>query len=173
MRPSKPLALWPFPGRAFSMKTRVLAISMAALVALTIAGAGEAATLKRLTAINNGSNTPAFMSSFWIDFEDLNNDGLLSGLNEVVATSGAYLFPDRSNEFFPTLVTIANVTGLTVAPVGSGWTFGNARGDSITTSALDFDYVFATSPSRVPLPASGLMLIAGLAGGAFLRRRRT
>lgn len=85
-----------------------------------------------------------------------NTGGFLSFVADVVGHNDGGHYADLS-----LLALFQNVTSLTFKTNGGG----NVRLDDLA--------IYAPPPAPVPLPAAGLMLMAGIGGLAALRRRKT
>lgn len=107
------------------------------------------------------------VDSFSVTYEDLDGDMLFS-IDELLSFSGVQ-FNVHSNSYFDTLTGVRTVAGYTDGGDAS-WNFGQTTG---TRAGRAFDlFSYSVTPSVVPLPAAGFMLLAGLGGIAALRRRK-
>ncbi|MEM9783527.1 MAG: VPLPA-CTERM sorting domain-containing protein [Pseudomonadota bacterium] len=109
----------------------------------------------------------AFLGDFTIEVEVADSDGTVGSLSQTVNGASAmtidFLFSlfQVDNAGATAGIDFASIEGLTVL-----FTL------NLGGSSASFDIVQSTSSTVVPLPASGFLLIAGMGGIAFLRRRR-
>ncbi|MEM6310167.1 MAG: VPLPA-CTERM sorting domain-containing protein [Pseudomonadota bacterium] len=134
-----------------------------------ICAAPAAASTLTFTAT---SQFPNQSSDFSIVFDDADKDGLLS-FDEVVSFSGFTSL--QSGNSYSELLRVSPVPALTDEPQTftsggfaiNSWLFGEGS-DRTTAQPSSFTYAIAT----VPVPASALLLLAGLAGLAVAQRKR-
>lgn len=117
------------------------------------------------------SKAPDTYSNFSIEFSDYDGDREFS-LNELTSFSGITLY-ERVDGAPLTLSAITGVPQLTGYSDGVEEFWGFASdGSAILTTGDDFDYDLSPLSAEVPVPASGLLLIGGLAAIGVARRRR-
>lgn len=142
----------------------------ALITSLVLAGPVSAASFL-LTA---ESSFPAQYSGFSITFDDLDGDQTLS-IDEVLDFSGitSFQFGQTYTELtrVPVVADIADGVILTFSSglTSNSWAFREGAAFATSISAASFRYDL--SPLVVPLPASGLGLLAGLGALLLLRRR--
>lgn len=111
--------------------------------------------------IDASSVAPASFSDFSLTFEDFDNDMLFNQI-ELISFSGVNL-----NGFeYSHLAAAPFITNVADGTFGTSWVFsGNFQGINLppaTPSADNWTYTKSVVP--VPLPASFLLVLAGLAG---------
>ncbi|VAW06363.1 hypothetical protein MNBD_ALPHA05-2329 [hydrothermal vent metagenome] len=161
--------LTPKSNKGVSVKKHfILAIAANLLFSMS-----ASATLLTLSAT---SQFPAVQSDFVINFDDVNNDGLLE-FNEILSFSGVTQF--LAPRTFDEVIGVANVAGFTT-PSGpqqsifGNWVFRIMSDNTVLEFSPSPEWTYAVAPtmSEVPLPAALPLFLAGLAGLGWARRRR-
>jgi hypothetical protein len=148
-----------------------------ALLTFAAASAAEAATLTA-TSVN-----PSLVSSFTVNFTDADGNGILE-YHEIDGFSGIEQFISfGAPEKLDFLIGIPTIVGVSLAGgndacdgscLSTAWYFASAP-DGTNALGIDFaefDYNLSLDLSPIPLPASALLLGAGLGGLALIRCRR-
>jgi len=141
-----------------------------------------------LTATWNPNGTPTNFglyntgTAFTVDFTDANSDGLLDQ-SEVDTFSGITFKsftsdPGVTDTVIAVIYQIAGFTTGEISAFGTGWIFKpNALTDTFHQFHRDaFLYEITgtgTGSTVVRLPATGFLLVSGLAGLGVLRRRKS
>ena len=148
---------------------------IAGAIACAMATSAAGATLNA-TAVN----TDQSVGDFSVVFTDTNGNGLLD-FNEItdvpsvpVPGGGAFANPTTVTG----LVAIPDITNISVAggvlgPVQlTSWTFNTGLGQIFSpTSDWTYSITGLTKTPEVPLPASVMLLLAGLGGLGVIRKR--
>lgn len=150
--------------------------------AILIALCATTSSAQAVTLQLNATSQSGFYSDFSIQFVDDGN-GLLE-LSEISSFSGTTFTSGSGSTFFDQVNQVPTITGIStftfdpvqvVSPLDGRWAFSGTN--SLGLSAIAFPFVDTFSYSLqtvtpVPLPASALMLMGGLAGLAGIGRRK-
>jgi len=131
---------------------------------LLLSTEASAATLSA-TALNTN------VTDFSVSFEDQNLDGLIE-TSEVTGFSGVTISNLIGQTFtLDQLIFVANISGISVNGTDK-WLFSNGTIGNYDHASYNWSYEISPEPlNSVPLPASAILLLAGVLGLIGFRRK--
>ena len=136
-------------------------------VSFDLSSVGDSNVFDFLTFTGSGTVAASYSIAATLAFDPPSFSATNTGSGGVLVLGGHIVAGALFWDSVPTAVTLADGSQVAVNFFGG---LGLFLGNSTTTNA---SLTLETLPASVPLPASGILLLAGIGGLAALRRRRS